>query len=300
MLHFLIFLLTSAIGVSGCSKKEDETSTIRMGFTPAENTDTVSANGKVVATLLEKQTGYKFKSWVASDYTALVEAMRSGQIDIAWLAPFAFVLAEKHAGAHVMLKSVRHGQPSQYSAIVVKESSPFKSLEDLKGKRIAWTDPTSSSGHIAPKSVLISKGIDPQTFFKDQIFAGSHESLVMAVINGAVDAGATFSDDATGSTGAWTKYQSTLPAKSPKLRAIFVTPPMPSDTVSCSAKLFEVDPVKFQKIKEAILKLSETPEGKDALKKLYGIDSLVEAKSEEYEPLRSAASKLGISINGGK
>ncbi|MBS1983854.1 MAG: phosphate/phosphite/phosphonate ABC transporter substrate-binding protein [Bdellovibrionales bacterium] len=291
-------LLTIAL-LSACTGKPKE-NVVKMGFTPAESTDKVSANGKVLADMLEKSTGLKFQVYVASDYTALVEAMKSNQVQIGWLAPFAFVLAEQKAGAHVLLKSVRHGKASQFSALIVRENSGLNKLEDLKGKTIAWTDPTSSSGHILPKSVLIAKGIDPDTFFKRQTFAGSHETAVLSVMNGTVDVAATFSDDQEGSGGSWTKYTQNMAKGGPKLKAVFVTPPMPSDTVSVSKAFFEADPTRVDKIRDAIQALTQTPEGLKALKDLYGIEGLVPAKSEEYAPLRQAAEKLGYNIGAGK
>ncbi len=155
----MVFLVLSA-----CTKKED-TQTIKMGFTPSESTEKVSLNGKVLADLLEKKTGLKFKIYVASDYTALIEAMKTGQVDVGWLAPFAYVLAETKADARVSLKAVRHGQASQYSAIIVKDSTNWKTIQDVKGKNIAWIDPSSSSGHIVPKSALLAAGINLEGFF---------------------------------------------------------------------------------------------------------------------------------------
>jgi phosphonate transport system substrate-binding protein len=280
-----------------CTKKPvaDAVPTIKMGFTPAESTDRVNTNGATLARLLEKSTGYHFEVYVASDYTALVEAMRSNQVQIGWLAPFAYVLAEQKAGAKVLLKSVRHGQPSQFSAIVVRENSGIKKLEDLKGKTIAWTDPSSSSGHILPKSVLVSQGIDPDKFFSRQTFAGSHETAVLSVMNGTVDAAATYSDNQEGSSGSWSKFGKNM-EKAPALKAVFVTPPMPSDTVSVSKAFYEQDPARSAKISDALMALAQQPEGLQALKDLYSIEGLVKASSEEYAPLRAAALKLGYDI----
>jgi phosphonate transport system substrate-binding protein len=296
MLKFFYLILV----LGACSKQAENGAVIKMGFTPAESTEKVSSNGQVLAALLEKKVGKKFKIYVANDYTALVESMRTGQVDVGWLAPFAFVLAEKKAGAKVVLKSVRHGQASQYSAIIALESRGYKTIDDLKGKNIAWTDPSSSSGHIAPKAALIAQGIDPDKFFGKQTWAGSHESAVMAVMNNTVDAAATFADNATGSSGSWTKYGQALGAKARKIKAVFVTPPMPSDTVSYSSQFASADPALAEKVKKALIELSLEPEGLQALKNLYGIEGLVPALSAEYEPLRLAAAKLGYTLDSTK
>lgn len=279
-----------------CSKPAEEKDVIRMAFNPAEASDRVNTNGKAVGDILEKTTGYKFKTYVTSDYTALITALNNGQADIAWLAPFAFVLAESKGGAKVMLKSVRHGAPNQYSAIIVRADSPYKTLADLKGKTIAWTDPASSSGHIAPKAALVhDAGIDIQNHFGKQTFAGSHEALVIAVATGSVDAGATFADTAEGKTGSWTRYEKKL-GPDQRVRAIYVTPPMPSDTVSASKEFAEKQPEKFQKVNAALKALSETEEGRQALRQLYSIDALIDAKTEDYEPLRKAAALIGSDV----
>lgn len=291
-------LLGLGVLLAACTGKKDDAQVIKIGFTPAESTEKVATNGAVFAQLLEKETGFKYQVYVASDYTALIEAMRSNQVQVSWLAPFAFVLAEQKANAKVLFKSVRRGSPHTYSAIVVKNSAPYKTIHDLKGKNIAWTDPSSATGHILPKSALEGIGIDTKTFFGKETWGGSHESVVMAVANGAVDAGATYCNGPEGEGGAWLNYEKNLKGKAEKLRPLWITPPMPSDTVSVS-KLFFEDP-RFAKVRDGIMKVSKTPEGAAALKELYHIDGIVDAKAEDYEPLRKAAEKLGYDISNKK
>jgi phosphonate transport system substrate-binding protein len=292
----LVTLALVALLASCTGSKQEDSGVIRMGFTPSESAEKVTANGKVLAELLEKKTGLKFDVFVASDYTALVESMRTNRVQVGWLAPFAFVLAEKTADARVLLKSVRHGAAVTYSAIVVKKDSPYKTIQDLKGKVIAWTDPSSSSGHIIPKSSIIADGIEPDTFFERQIWAGTHESLVLSIMNGQVAAGATYSDNAEGSSGSWTKYEKTMGNDVVPLRALYVTPPMPSDTVSVSAEFATKHADQVEKVKQALLELAGEEAGLTALKNLYGIEGLVVASPEEYEPLRKAAGKIGYEI----
>ena len=175
-----------------------------MGFNPAENVDVVEMNGKAFAKYFEEKTGHKVKMFVATDYTALIESLRSGRIDFAWLPPFSYVKAEEVADAQVLLKAVRRGRAAFFSAIITRADKGINSIQDLKGKNVAWVDPSSTSGHIFPKANLMTKfNIKPEEFFGRQVFAGSHDSLVLAVVNGTVDAGATFTNDPNGHDGAW-------------------------------------------------------------------------------------------------
>ena len=291
---FLSFIVVLSLFNSGLAWAEE---VYTMGFTPAENAETVTTNGKVIADLIYKKTGIKIKTYVATDYTALIESMRGGRSNFAWLAAFGFVLAEKHANAKVLLKSVRHGKPVFYSAIIVRADKSYKTIQDLKGKNIAWVDPASASGYIVPKSSLINDGIDPDKFFGKQIFAGGHDTVDLAVLNGTVDAGATFTNDASGTDGSWTQLTMTKPEYKDKLRSVYVSKPIPNDTLATTEKFYKEHKDIVDKVNDAVLHLADSPEGKKSLHDLYRIDGMMKAESSDYEPLRKAAAKLDIEID---
>jgi phosphonate transport system substrate-binding protein len=294
LMMFLGICLSLNLPFANYSHGSDEIYT--MGFTPAENAETVTTNGKVIADLIFKKTGIKIKTNVATDYTALIESMRGGRTNFGWLAAFGFVLAEKHAGAKVLLKSVRHGKPVFYSAIIVRSDRPYKTIKDLKGKNIAWVDPASASGYIVPKSSLINDGIDPDQFFGKQIFAGGHDTVDLAVLNGTVDAGATFTNDASGIDGSWTQLTMAKPEYKDKFRAVYVSKPIPNDTFSTTDAFYKSHKDVVDKVNDAVLHLADDPEGKKALHDLYRIDGMMKAQSSDFEPLRKAAAKLDIEL----
>ncbi len=265
-----------------------------MGFNPAENAETTEINGKLFVEYYKKKTGLDAKTFVATDYTALIEALRSNQIDFAWLAPFSYVKAEQMANAQVLLKSVRKGQAFFYSAIITRADKPFKTVEDLKGKNMAWVDPSSTSGHIFPKANLLTKkGIDADKFFARQIFAGSHDALVLSVINGTVDAGATFCNDKEGTDGSWTQFLKSETDRK-KVKVLYVTDPITGDTMATSKKFIAAHKDVVDKTVNLLVAMGNDEEGKKILKALYRIDSMVSAKSEDYDAIRAAAKVLKI------
>jgi len=269
---------------------------IVMGFNPAESADVVLVNADALMAELEKKTGFKYKSYVAQSYNALVTSLKFESCDFAWLPAFAFVEAEQHADAKILLKAVRNGAPYYYSAIVVRSDSPYKKIEDLKGKSMAWVSETSASGYLFPMAAMMKMGLNPETFFAHQVMAGGHDTVLMAVEKGTVDAGATFAGDNQGKQGSWTQY---LKGKDiGKIRPIFFTDPIPADTMSTSEKFNQKYPDVVQQVTKAVKELSLSEEGKSLLKKLYNIDAMVDAKSEDYEPVREAARLLGIDIEG--
>lgn len=266
---------------------------ITIGFNPAENADVVETNGKAFSDYFKKQTGLSVKTFIATDYTALIEAMRSGRVDFAFLPPFSFVKAEEIAGAKVLMKSVRNGQPLLYSALITRADKGINKVEDAKGKNIAWVDPASATGFIVPKAALLKKGLDPDKFFNRQVYAGSHDALVLAVVNGTVDVGATFSNDAKGEMGSWKQFLKS-PAEQKKIKVLLVTDPIPGDTMATTAKFEKDNKELVEKTVKLLEEMGKNPEGKKILTALYRIDAMVKATSKDFQSVRDAAKAVGI------
>lgn len=287
------FALALAVLFVGCTRTEEKTA-ITIGFNPAENADVVEANGKLFGEYYKKATGLDVKTFIATDYTALIEALRSGRIDFAFLPPFSLVKAEEVAGAKVLLKAVRKGQAVFYSGIITRTDKGYKTIEDLKGKNIAWVDPASSSGFIIPKAALITKKkIDPDTFFGKQVYAGSHDALVLSVLNGTVDAGATFVNDTEGKDGAWHQFLKSA-ADRERIKMVFVSDAIPGDTMATTEKFYKARPDIVDKTVKILTDMGNNEEGRKILMALYRIDSMVPATSQEYQPLRDAAKLIDI------
>jgi phosphonate transport system substrate-binding protein len=286
-------LLAIALLVSGTAFAAEKT-TVTFGFNPAENADVVETNGKAFGEFYKKATGYDVKTFIATDYTALIEALRSGRIDFAFLPPFSYVKAEEVAGAKVLMKSVRKGQSVFYSGIIVRADKGYNKIEDLKGKNIAWVDPSSSSGYIVPKSALMTKKkINPDEFFGKEVYAGSHDALVLSVLNGTVDAGATFVNDTKGEDGAWHQFLKT-PEDKKKIKMIFVSDPIPGDTMATTAKFEKEHKDIVTKTVKLLSDMGKNEEGKKILAALYRIDSMIPATPKEYQPLRDAAKLIDV------
>ncbi len=284
--YFLILLVLSTPAFSA--------EKIVIGYTPSENSEVVQANGKRLSQYFNEKLGVDTETFMATDYTALIEAMRSGQVQLAWLPPFSFVKAEEIADAVVLLKAKRKGETSLYSAIITRADKGIKTLKDLKGKNMAWVDPASSSGFIIPKAALkLEHGIDADKFFKRQIYAGSHDALVLAVVNGTVDAGATFCNDRKASDCAWHAFLKT-PAELAKIRVLFVSKPIPSDTLATTKKFQKEHPDLLKKSVALIQNKSGNKEIKQILWDLYHIEGMVPTNSKEFDVVRNAAKALGI------
>ena len=258
---------------------------LRMMFVPSGDAQVIVKGGQEVAELLQKETGLYFKTSVATSYAAVIEAMGAGKVDIGWLATFSYVLAKEKYDVELLLVVQRFGSPFYRGQIMVRANSGIESLKDLKGKSFAFVDPASTSGHLYPKSLLLSKGLDPKNFFGKTVFAGSHNAVVFSIYKGEVDGGAAYD----GSRAAVAK---SYPDIFEKIKVIAYTKEIPNDTVSVRKELPENLKIT---LREGLKKISRSPEGSKILKNLYGISGVLDLDGL-FDPVREAARLLNMDL----
>ncbi len=291
-----IFLVVSAsiMLLSGCAKAPAKLGSaenpIKMAFVASVESQKILITGDKLAELLEKQTGLKFKTSVLTSYAAAIEAMGAGKADIVWFPPFSYVLAHEKVGAKLLLMTVRNGSKSYHGYIVVRKDSGIKSLADLKGKRFAFVDPLSTSGAVYPKLLLKENGFDPETFFSKAVYAGGHDKAVIAVYNKQVDGCAIYGN---GDTDARDQVAGTIKDIKEKTVVIAKTEPIPNDTVAVSK---DFPPDLAEKVKNGLLAVAKSDEGRRTALELYGIDGLVPAQDSDFDPIRRAVKLLGIDL----
>jgi ABC-type phosphate/phosphonate transport system substrate-binding protein len=87
---------------------------------------------------------------------------------------------------------VREDRTEFRSVLFVDAAGPFRKLDDLVGKKIAWVDEASAAGYIVPRLHLAAKGIDPARLFGEELFLRSHHDVVHAVFDGRAHVGASY------------------------------------------------------------------------------------------------------------
>jgi phosphonate transport system substrate-binding protein len=264
---------------------------LQIGFVPSENSAQMAQKVTPLLADLGRRIGLRAVSFVAQDYPGVVEAMKNRKVDVAFLSPVPAVMAEKMADAKILLKAVRHGRDMYYSAVIVRKDSGLRTLKDLKGKRFAFGDPFSTAGSIFSRAMLRASGVDPDKDMSS-LPPGSHDATVLAVFNRHADAGAVFANDPRGKEGAWTFFLKSA-AERQQILPIALSKPIPNDAF-CVRR--DLDPALVGKIKAALLDMSSSKAGRNLLKEIYHLDTLKEARSEDYDPVREAAKSLGLQL----
>jgi phosphonate transport system substrate-binding protein len=277
-----IFGTSQTIYATSLGTKENP---VRMMFVPSGEAKVILKGGQKIGNLLQKETGLFFKTSIATSYAAVIEAMGAGKVDIGWLATFSYVLGKDKYDFDLLLIVVRFGSPFFRGQIVVNAKSGIKTLAGLKGKSFAYVDPASSSGHLYPKTLILKEGYDPEKFFGQSVFAGSHNAVILSVLRGDVDGGATY-DDARAAVA------KSYPDIFENVRVIAHTTDIPNDTVTARKDL---DPVIKEKIKNGLMKLTKTAEGSKVLKQVYGISGLMDFDAF-FDPVREASRLLGMEL----
>jgi phosphonate transport system substrate-binding protein len=162
---------------------------LTFAVVPAENASGVNDRYAPFVDYLTKQIGVPVTLRVANDYAAVIEGQRAGNIQIAYYGPASYSKAYLTGVKTEPFVTTRNdtGLIGYYSVIYVKTDSPFKDIQDLKGKTIGFVDPNSTSGYNAPRFFLHKAGIEVDSFFSKSIITGSHENAVIALDKGTVD-----------------------------------------------------------------------------------------------------------------
>ena len=272
--------------ISGWTASSAAQASLHLVLTPSQKPTDLLTAGEEFGRVLGRLVGAPVRVTVASDYAAVIEALRNRTADLAFVHPGGYVLASREAKATIVAKNVWHGKSTFTSRIYVRRDGGVRQLEDLRGKTIAFVDPASSSGYIYPMVLLIQRGLvrnrDPKTFFRDVVFAGSHDAAMRALVNGHVDAVASFD----------LAREQYLKDPAERERIVFVaeTPPIPEAGIAARDGL---PPETVARVRAALVSI-RGPAHADLLKRLYDIDGFEPAEDREYDSVRAAIELLGV------
>ena len=280
-------LFAAACAVSSASAPGSPNNPIKMSIVPFLETQRLARGMQSLSAALEQENGLKYSGDVPTSYAAVAEALCADRVDVGWLSPLAYILANRKCGADMQLISINTSGATTYGGmIVVGAESPARGLEDLKGKSFAWVDPSSTSGYLFPRALFEEKGLAVESFLGQQIYAGGHDKVIVAVLNHQVEAGAIFKDQRE-------RMQATYPNIMEATRVLAETADIPNDGVAYRKSLPKDI---IDKTNQALLAISGRPDGRQLFTEAIGTAGVAPTTDQTYDIVRRAASALKLDL----
>lgn len=276
-------LTVIALGASQVWAKDKLT----IGLIPSEDSQAMIESSKQVLDDLQAKIGMPVVPFVATDYNGIIEALRSGKLDVAYLGPFSYVLATSVADVEAFSVAVtkKTGQSAYKSVILARKDSGIHSLADLKGHTFAFVDPSSASGHLFPKAGLEQAGFAPDSLFKRVIFSGSHDASILAVENKKVDAAAV-------ADRIFASAVAKGVVKQDNFEIVWSSKPIPESPMVWRKAL---DPELKKKVADALASIKDVPWGDQGV--LNGFQPTTDAS---YDVVRETAKVLDLDLRSMK
>ncbi len=270
---------------------------ITIAFATRRDTKDLQSKVDQVSSILSKEIGLPVKG-VIGDETASVEALRANRANVAFVSGRAALKAEDLSGAKMYLAEVREdysGGKTYKSVFVVPEDSPLKTLPDpqknleqLRGKRMAFTSRSSGSGFIFPVSELVGlKFVDGpdrlEQFFSKVTYGDGYSSALQAVLRDQADV-AVVSEYAL--LPPWVTTE-----EGKKLRVLHAVANVPAHGISIDDS---VPTDVREKLITAFLKLNE-PANNGLFRSMYNSTQLVKVDHDTHlAPMRTAIQRAGL------
>jgi phosphonate transport system substrate-binding protein len=262
--------------------------TLRVSAIPDEAPTELQRKFAPLGRYLEQRTGMTVQFVPAKDYAAVVHALATGWIDLAWLGGFTYVQAMESTGGAVVAL-VQRAEDQQFTSKFVTTDPTIRSLADLRGKTFAFGSQDSTSGHLMPRYFLLQAGVQPERDFRNVTYSGAHDATAALVESRKVDAGVL-------NASVWDKLVEQKKIDPSKVRVFATTPPyhdynwtvrggMPRDLV--------------KKLTDAFLELDgRNPQHAEILS-LQRASRFIPTQPEYYAEIKKAIRAAGLPLTVG-
>jgi phosphonate transport system substrate-binding protein len=231
---------------------------------------------------LAERTGRPVELVQRQTYAEVNDLVRDGDVDLALVCTGAYVKGHEQFGMELLAAPQVGGETVYYSYVIVPTASPAQGLADLRGKRFAFTDPLSNSGHLMPLYLLWQMGETPESFFERTLYTYSHDNSIRAVAEGLVDGAGVDS----------LVYDYALsrdPSLAGRVRIVARSEPCGMPPVVVPPRR---DAAQKQTLRDLLLTMHQDPAGRAVLEELL-IDRFVPIDDRAYDSVREALERVG-------
>jgi phosphonate transport system substrate-binding protein len=285
----ILFFFFSACSTDSDYKQVDFSNTFPSPSLATKETDQPDLRVAIAAMISPKETISKYKSLMdyigkkmeynilliqRKTYGEINELFRKQQIDLALICSGPYANGKDIFHVQALAVPLVRGEPYYKSYLIVNKKSSAKTLEDLRGKTFAFTDPDSNTGYLVPNYWLAVKGETSQSFFKETTYTYSHDNSIIAVAKSLVDGASVDSH-------IWEYYHRVNPEYTSNTRIIKKSIPFGSPPFVASKSL---PAVLKNRIKDILLTMHLDPDGKQIQSSLF-VDKFVLPQESWYQPI---------------
>ncbi|MBI3561661.1 MAG: phosphate/phosphite/phosphonate ABC transporter substrate-binding protein [Gammaproteobacteria bacterium] len=264
-IFLVLFLLAGRAVIAVESPPANEASPAVLGFAivPQQSPRELAKRWGPILQYLTEHSGVTLQFQTANSLTTYQQEMKAGLYDISFINAYYYVAFSGEAGYKVFAQE----KDAKFIGImVVRKDSPYQTVEDLKGKELAFPAPTAVTSMLA-YTYLKRKNIN----FSPR-YVISMDSVYRAVAKGLFPAG----------QGEMRTFGSMEPEIRDQLRILWSADPMPPFTFSAHPR---VPPDVLQKVQKAMFEMASDPEGIELLKAI-NMKGIVPAQDSDYTAVR--------------
>lgn len=259
--------------------------TLVFTYTPVEDPAVYKDAFADFQKYLEKATGKRVIYYTVQSNAAEVEAMRSGRLHIAGFSTGPTGFAVNLAGyVPIAVKGYPDGFQGYNLILVTKKDSGIKTMEDIKGKRVAHTSASSNSGNLAPRAIFPQHGIIPDKDYT-VVYSGKHDQSILGVAHGDYDAAPVASD-------VFYRMADAGRINADDFNIIFTSPKFPTSSFGYAHNL---NPELVKKIVDAFYSYRFTPAMQETFGKADRFYPVTYQK--DWKVIRDIAESTGTSYN---
>jgi len=269
----LSLLIILSAGVSGSIAQERLVFAVHP-YKPAVELEFMFAP---LTAYLSSLTGKPVLLTVSRDYEEHIRRVGEGEADIAFMGPAVYVeMVERYGKKPLLARFETDRVPTYYGVIAINRDSPLGLLKDLKGKRMAFSDRRSTSGHLVPRHMFFKTGISLEDF-AEYAFMGNHDNVALGVLVGDFDAGAVKEE-------VYAKYEHR------GLRILALTPPISEYLLVAGTNL---PPDAVKSLRDGLQRLKDNPAGGTIMRSMKpSVTALVPVDDSDYDNLRAILGEL--------
>lgn len=294
---FVCAIFLALLSLAACSEKKDvekpavaanhiSTDSFVIALLPEQNVFEQKKRYKTLADFLSRSLGVPVKTKLLDSYDAVYNEMLQKKVNAAFFGSLSYVVMNSKIDIELLARPYLANGISTYRGVIftLRDKGITEDVKSWRGKRIALVNKSTTAGYIFPKYYLLNKGVkDFEAHFRKVIYTGSHDASILSVFTGGADIGCA-------SDLIFNKLTRENPAMRERLLILANSAPVPANVLGI---IKGTDNAMKKRLRDALMNMEKTPEGRDALSTL-GAVRFIETKRSEFEPILEMLNALGL------